>query len=174
MLIWQIGEKFHVGPFEGPYVTESHRSWHPELTDKNLHPSDDEVASFILGLIHLKRRGMGRQKFLSPPPPHEFNFLSAPSPGIYFSRHPPAPEFKYRHWMFSKRMHFHFCKKSSPSFLSVQLSQMDDGPDVRHFIHTLMCVKLIQGSQHFPGIKFHDFSMIFQAVGNPVIKLAEN
>ena len=31
VLIWQIGEKFHVRPFEDPYVPECHRSWHPEL-----------------------------------------------------------------------------------------------------------------------------------------------
>ena len=28
---WQIGEIFGVGPFEGRYVPESQRSWHPEL-----------------------------------------------------------------------------------------------------------------------------------------------
>ena len=32
VLIWQIGEIFDVGPFEGPYVPESQTSWKAELT----------------------------------------------------------------------------------------------------------------------------------------------
>ncbi len=32
VLIWQIGEMFDVGPFEGPYVPESQRSWKAELS----------------------------------------------------------------------------------------------------------------------------------------------
>ncbi len=34
VLIWQIREIFDFGPFEGPYVLESQRSWHPELNVK--------------------------------------------------------------------------------------------------------------------------------------------
>ena len=36
VLIWQIGKIFDVGPFEGPYVPESQRSWKAELNCRSV------------------------------------------------------------------------------------------------------------------------------------------
>ena len=49
VLVWQIGEKFDVGPFEGPYVPESRRSWHPELNEKSLYQFMTHQAVFGRG-----------------------------------------------------------------------------------------------------------------------------